>query len=73
MKVYAKYIVDNIQYTINLKAGSEVKKSYILYIVIIIAIIALILMLFEKPKKKRRKSSRRKKTSVRSNGYYKAR
>lgn len=69
----AKYIVDNIQYTINLKAGSEVKKSYILYIVIIIAIIALILMLFEKPKKKRRKSSRRKKASVRSNGYYKAR
>ena len=69
----AKYTVDNIQYTINLKAGSEVKKSYILYIVIIIAIIALILMLFEKPKKKRRKSSRRKKTSVRSNGYYKAR
>lgn len=69
----AKYTVDNIQYTINLKAGSEVKKSYVLYIVIIVAIIALILMLFEKPKKKRRKSSRRKRRSVRSNGYYKAR
>ena len=69
----AKYTVDNIQYTINLKAGSEVKKSYVLYVVIVVAIIALILILFEKPNRKTRKKSRRRKPPVRPSGYYKAR
>lgn len=67
----ATYTVDNIKYTINLKAGNEVKKSYTLYLVIAIAIIALLLILFEKPnKKKKRKTTKR---PVRKSGYYKAR
>ncbi len=69
----ATYTVDNIQYTINLKAGNDVKKSYTLYIVIGVAIIALILILFEKPSKKRNKKSTRKNAGNRYNGYYKAR
>ena len=69
----AKYTVDNIQYTINLKAGNDVKKSYVLYIVIVIAIIALLLILFEKPNGKRKQKSRRRKPPVRPTGYYKAR
>ena len=68
----ATYTVDNIQYTINLKAGNDVKKSYTLYIVIGVAIIALILILFEKPSKKRNKKSTRKNAGNRYNGYYKA-
>lgn len=56
----ATYTVDNIKYTINLKAGNEVKKSYTLYLVIAIAIIALLLIIFEKPnKKKKRQTTRR--------------
>ena len=69
----ATYTIDNIQYTINLKAGNDVKKSYVLYIVIAIAIIALILILFEKPNKKKKQKSKRKKSAVRPTGYYKAR
>lgn len=70
----AKYTVDNIQYTINLKAGNEVKKSYVLYIVIVIAVIALFLILFEKPNDNRKQKSRRKnKSKIRPSGYYKAR
>ena len=69
----ATYTIDNIQYTINLKAGNDVKKSYVLYIVIAIAIIALILILFEKPNKKKKQKGRRKKPAVRPTGYYKAR
>ena len=69
----ATYTIDNIQYTINLKAGNDVKKSYVLYIVIAIAIIALILILFEKPNKKKKQKGRRKKSAVRPTGYYKAR
>ena len=56
----ATYTVDNIKYTVNLKAGNEVKKSYTLYLVIAIAIIALLFILFEKPnKKKKRKINKR--------------
>lgn len=51
----ATYTVDNIKYTINLKAGNEVKKSYTLYLVIAIAIIALLLIIFEKPNKKKKR------------------
>lgn len=70
----AKYTVDNIQYTINLKAGNEVKKSYVLYVVIVIAVIALFLILFEKPNDNRKQKSRRKnKSKIRPSGYYKAR
>ena len=69
----ATYTIDNIQYTINLKAGNDVKKSYVLYIVIAIAIIALILILFEKPNKNKKQKSKRKKSAVRPTGYYKAR
>ena len=69
----ATYTVDNIQYTINLKAGNDVKKSYTLYIVIGVAIIALILILFEKPSKKRNNKSTRKNSGNRYSGYYKAR
>ena len=69
----ATYIVDNIQYTVNLKAGNDVKKSYVLYIVIAIAIIALILILFEKPTRKKKSKGKRKKSTVRPTGYYKAR
>lgn len=67
----ATYTVDNIKYTINLKAGNEVKKSYTLYLVIVIAIIALLFIFFEKPnKKKKRKTTRR---PTKKSGYRKAR
>lgn len=67
----ATYAVDNIKYTINLKAGNEVKKSYTLYLVIAIAIIALLFILFEKPsKKKKRKTNKR---PTKKAGYNKAR
>lgn len=67
----ATYTVDNIKYTINLKAGNEVKKSYTLYLVIAIAIIALLFILFEKPsKKKKRKTNKR---PTKKAGYNKAR
>ena len=62
---------DNIKYTINLKAGNEVKKSYTLYLVIAIAIIALLLIIFEKPNKKKKRQTTRR--PVKKSGYHKAR
>ena len=76
MLVGDDYFVTNAKYLekgINLKAGNDVKKSYVLYIVIAIAIIALILILFEKPNKNKKQKSKRKKSAVRPIGYYKAR
>ncbi|HJJ12007.1 MAG TPA: D-alanyl-D-alanine carboxypeptidase [Clostridiaceae bacterium] len=67
----ATYTVDNIKYTINLKAGNEVKKSYTLYLVIAIAIIALLLIIFEKPNKKKKRQTTRR--PVKKSGYHKAR
>lgn len=67
----ATYTVDNIKYTINLKAGNEVKKSYTLYLVIAIAIIALLLIIFEKPNKKKKRQTTRR--PVEKSGYHKAR
>ena len=66
----ATYTVDNIKYTINLKAGNEVKKSYTLYLVIAIAIIALLLIIFEKPNKKKKRQTTRR--PVKKSGYHKA-
>lgn len=67
----ATYTVDNIKYTINLKAGNEVKKSYTLYLVIAITIIALLLIIFEKPNKKKKRQTTRR--PVKKSGYHKAR
>ena len=67
----ATYTVDNIKYTINLKAGNEVKKSYTLYLVIAIAIIALLLIIFEKPNKKKKRQTTRR--PVKKSGYHNAR
>lgn len=67
----ATYTVDNIKYTINLKAGNEVKKSSTLYLVIAIAIIALLLIIFEKPNKKKKRQTTRR--PVKKSGYHKAR
>lgn len=67
----ATYTIDNIKYTINLKAGNEVKKSYTLYLVIAIAIIALLLIIFEKPNKKKKRQTTRR--PVKKSGYHKAR
>lgn len=67
----ATYTVDSIKYTINLKAGNEVKKSYTLYLVIAIAIIALLLIIFEKPNKKKKRQTTRR--PVKKSGYHKAR
>ena len=62
-QIYGLSVVKNM---LNLKAGNDVKKSYVLYIVIAIAIIALILILFEKPNKNKKQKSKRKKSAVNS-------
>ena len=63
----ATYTVDNQTYTVNLKAGNTVKKSYTLYFIIVVAIIALILILFDKPNNSRNK--KRSRTNTRRKPY----